>query len=239
MYYNARWYDPALGRFAQADSIVPGGVQGLDRYSYVNNNPMRYTDPSGHDPNHDRCDYYGDCLSAYVKAAITTENGNENRIIKFLRFRDEYDSIGEAQVSDIEMQTPYGEPIRNPQTHEVRKMGLGLRDKNDSCLLGLCTMNQVHDNVSEWAMRRRLQMVYDACTGCTSTDFVMVAALAEDARFFSTDMKMAFSYKSSDSRTKIDWKGYLDKKFPSDSDQTKNKELIQKFTVPPQSVVGN
>jgi hypothetical protein len=27
---------------------VPGGVQGLDRYAYVNNSPMRYTDPSGH-----------------------------------------------------------------------------------------------------------------------------------------------------------------------------------------------
>ncbi len=50
MYYNARWYDPALGRFAQADSIVPPGVQGLDRYAYVNNNPMRYTDPTGHCP---------------------------------------------------------------------------------------------------------------------------------------------------------------------------------------------
>jgi len=47
-YYNARWYDPALGRFAQADTIVPGGVQGLDRYAYVNNNPLVYTDPSGH-----------------------------------------------------------------------------------------------------------------------------------------------------------------------------------------------
>ena len=48
MFYNARWYDPSLGRFAQADSIVPGGVQGYDRYAYVQNNPLRYTDPSGH-----------------------------------------------------------------------------------------------------------------------------------------------------------------------------------------------
>ena len=48
MYYNARWYDPSLGRFAQADSIVPGGVQGYDRYAYVNNNPIKYTDPTGH-----------------------------------------------------------------------------------------------------------------------------------------------------------------------------------------------
>ena len=28
MFYNAGWYDSQLGRFAQADSIVPGGVQG-------------------------------------------------------------------------------------------------------------------------------------------------------------------------------------------------------------------
>jgi RHS repeat-associated protein len=48
LFYNARWYDVSLGRFAQADSIVPPGVQGLDRYSYTNNNPVRYTDPSGH-----------------------------------------------------------------------------------------------------------------------------------------------------------------------------------------------
>ncbi len=50
MYYNARWYDPSLGRFAQADALVPGGVQGYDRYAYVNNDPVRYTDPSGHKP---------------------------------------------------------------------------------------------------------------------------------------------------------------------------------------------
>ncbi len=36
------------GRFAQADTIVPGGVQGYDRYAYTNNNPVKYTDPSGH-----------------------------------------------------------------------------------------------------------------------------------------------------------------------------------------------
>ncbi len=50
MFYNARWYDHTTGRFAQADTIVPGGVQGLDRYAYVNNNPIIYTDPTGRDP---------------------------------------------------------------------------------------------------------------------------------------------------------------------------------------------
>ncbi|NOH02418.1 MAG: RHS repeat-associated core domain-containing protein [Chloroflexi bacterium] len=49
-FYNARWYDPALGRFAQADTIIPQGqgVQAWDRYAYTNNNPVRYNDPTGH-----------------------------------------------------------------------------------------------------------------------------------------------------------------------------------------------
>ena len=48
MFYNARWYDPYLNRFVQADTVVPGGVQGLDRYAYTSNNPVNYVDPSGH-----------------------------------------------------------------------------------------------------------------------------------------------------------------------------------------------
>jgi RHS repeat-associated protein len=57
MFYNARWVDVSLGRFAQADTIIPQGVQGLDRYAYANNNPVIYTDPSGHQI----CDADGYC----------------------------------------------------------------------------------------------------------------------------------------------------------------------------------
>jgi hypothetical protein len=35
--------------FRKRSTIIPGGVQGPDRYAYVNNNPIRYNDPSGHD----------------------------------------------------------------------------------------------------------------------------------------------------------------------------------------------
>ncbi len=49
-FYNSRYYDPSLGRFTQPDSIVqaPSDPQTLNRYSYVCNNPINYTDPSGH-----------------------------------------------------------------------------------------------------------------------------------------------------------------------------------------------
>ena len=91
LFYNARYYDPAIGRFISADTVVPGNASGgmdgialrplavdfheaglvstlnseganadklhwggptnpqvLNRYAYVNNNPMRWTDPTGH-----------------------------------------------------------------------------------------------------------------------------------------------------------------------------------------------
>jgi len=50
LYYHARYYDPTLGRFIAPDSLVPepGAPQSLNRYAYVYNNPLKYTDPTGH-----------------------------------------------------------------------------------------------------------------------------------------------------------------------------------------------
>jgi len=48
-YYGARYYDPELGRFVQAD-VVTGSLQdplSLNRYAYVKNNPLKFVDPSG------------------------------------------------------------------------------------------------------------------------------------------------------------------------------------------------
>ncbi len=50
--YNARFYDPAIGMFISADSIVPNyfDPQTLNRYAYCRNNPLIYVDPNGHKP---------------------------------------------------------------------------------------------------------------------------------------------------------------------------------------------
>jgi len=51
IHMNGRIYDARLGRFLQADSVVDGGsynIQGYNRYSYGQNNPLNGVDPSGH-----------------------------------------------------------------------------------------------------------------------------------------------------------------------------------------------
>lgn len=55
MDYNAHFLNPGLARFTQPDTIIPNpdNPQSLNRYSYTLNNPIRYTDPSGHIP----CEY--------------------------------------------------------------------------------------------------------------------------------------------------------------------------------------
>jgi uncharacterized protein RhaS with RHS repeats len=50
---QARYYDPVIGRFYSNDPVDAasflneGNVQGFGRYTYVNNNPYKYTDPDG------------------------------------------------------------------------------------------------------------------------------------------------------------------------------------------------
>lgn len=49
-YYGARWMDATLGRFTQADTLIPdpGNPLSLDRYAYAYSNPVKYIDPTGH-----------------------------------------------------------------------------------------------------------------------------------------------------------------------------------------------
>ncbi|HET8796424.1 MAG TPA: RHS repeat-associated core domain-containing protein, partial [Thermoanaerobaculia bacterium] len=85
-YMHARYYDAGTGRFLSVDPI-PGEVrkpQSWNMYAYVQNNPLRYTDPSGlalyantADAQKDICTMVGQNCSQYVsfdkngKVAIT------------------------------------------------------------------------------------------------------------------------------------------------------------------------
>ena len=49
IHMNGRIYDADLGRFLQADPLIqaPDNAQSWNAYTYVFNNPLRYTDPTG------------------------------------------------------------------------------------------------------------------------------------------------------------------------------------------------
>ncbi|WP_244283113.1 RHS repeat-associated core domain-containing protein [Leptospira neocaledonica] len=47
-YFKARYYDPVIGRFLQADSVMDiSRPMGMDLYMYTEGNPVKYTDPTG------------------------------------------------------------------------------------------------------------------------------------------------------------------------------------------------
>jgi RHS repeat-associated protein len=86
--YGARFYDPRLGRFVQADTIVPdpGKPITYDRYAYARNNPVIYNDPSGHDVGCSEAD--PKCLDqnaktanaqAQIKAALKNDKDRRNQ----------------------------------------------------------------------------------------------------------------------------------------------------------------
>ena len=49
IYLRSRYYDPEIGRFISRDSFAgfDTSTQSLNRYTYVQNNPVLYADPSG------------------------------------------------------------------------------------------------------------------------------------------------------------------------------------------------
>ena len=54
VYMQARYYDPVIGRFYSNDPVdalghlsTPNGIHGFNRYAYANNNPYKFTDPTG------------------------------------------------------------------------------------------------------------------------------------------------------------------------------------------------
>lgn len=73
---NARIYDPLIGRFMSPDTIIaqPYDGQNFNRYTYVDNNPHTFTDPTGHD----KCDSpVPGCVSVSIGAGLSAEAVNK------------------------------------------------------------------------------------------------------------------------------------------------------------------
>ena len=182
LWYGSRHYDPELGRFIQPDSIVPlasQGVQAWDRYAYVNNNPVRYTDPTGHCIGVITCtltlfgvlpDYFGAMRAmvftkaddAVVAAGIAVQSewlGPQDIPIVM----DAYDSIYTGITGN------------QPSSHHY---GWAQTSEEEG--------NPFDPSVAAQAMEARINDAIDACIQCeTGADKLIVAALAQNGFDFN------------------------------------------------------
>jgi RHS repeat-associated protein len=87
IYMRARYYSPDTKRFISRDSVL-GSItnpQTLDNYSYVNNNPVHFIDPRGHDVEENEEEEqqdWGQALEALGNAENEVEMENEAEIEK-------------------------------------------------------------------------------------------------------------------------------------------------------------
>lgn len=94
-YYGARYYDPVTGRFIQMDPILMGldkmsqeqrnaflsNPQNLNAYAYVQNNPVRYTDPTG---------MYGEDVHYDLTYHLAIKAGLSEGQARIIAYRNQY-----------------------------------------------------------------------------------------------------------------------------------------------------
>ena len=98
LFYNARYYDPGIGRFLSADSIAIGkDSQSRNRYTYVNNNPINATDPTGHCPR-ERGTVDPDCDKAAKDADIANGGSGSGWLYNLLKNSPNWDT---SQINDL------------------------------------------------------------------------------------------------------------------------------------------
>jgi RHS repeat-associated protein len=234
-FYNARFYDPYLGRFISADTVVPepGNPQSLNRFSYVGNNPLKYVDPSGHFP-------WGPVIAGAVvvggvvafnvhygphPVAAMFGNGPDSRGIRIAQAHQSLivDNTTEqvppimlaggiaiqAQWSGFPVDTFEGIKGDPPE-----KLSQGIAQimpsevatfRQEGYIIG---GNPASDpGAAVQAMYAKIHRSVAACTGCSVTDQFVVAAIAQNGFSPETVGKVLEGYGNGDGT--INWGRYF------------------------------
>jgi RHS repeat-associated protein len=130
--FGFRYYGSPLGRFMSADDgtdQVADNPQSWILYSYVRNNPLRYTDPDGHDCIHINTDTgkfegfdSGDCDNSteekansgiYVDGTINTLQFNSSAGSLDFGYTDANGNVGAGTILGVAQPGPVA-PINDP-----------------------------------------------------------------------------------------------------------------------------
>ena len=133
MDYDARAYDPWLGRFIQPDSIVPDtqNPQAHNRYEYVENNPIILIDPSGHrdcDASGKNCVYYDYTKKTVNKNSISTSSKFDitNWLVQAANYTASYDVILRIKASPQRDYLVFRNLVKDGAKFDVKDKILGI-----------------------------------------------------------------------------------------------------------------
>ena len=156
---NARLYDPAVGRFLSPDPNIqaPDMTQNYNRYSYVLNNPLRYTDPTGED-------YHSTNDPEEIKRLIEWLNSRDRTVTGPLNWIAFDFGSGWNHMSDADLLGKYrdfsGRYVFNDATNKFLYSYVS-RGK------GEWVVNGMFLNVNDLAA---WDFIYDLASGCFSND---------------------------------------------------------------------
>jgi len=196
-FYASRWYDPCIMRWIQPDTVIPDVYNplDLDRYAYVENDPVNHNDPTGH------CTDPVECLFA----ALGWGPDSYGIVIATSNINSDTGSIETA--AGIAVQSEFLGPL-DYIIIPGASSGYGIAQTNVKEIksLDLGDLNPLNNADSVKVMQARINSAHKACLQCTDTDFFVVAALAQNNSIAIEDIK----YWSGQAKGNgIAWKEYF------------------------------
>ena len=144
IYMNARYYMPQVGRFISPDTIVPesGNPQSYNRYAYVQNSPVNYIDPTGHN----RDCGMGDPICNGDRSVMAGGWGSVSQQAIADPIEDYYSTgykytpgePGERSNAVRGGTVHNGVDLKSDNTHEVVALSTGVVRVADSCAIDPC-----------------------------------------------------------------------------------------------------
>jgi len=205
-YYGARFYDSAVGRFVSADTVIPQsqGTQAYDRYAYTSNNPIKYTDPTGH---------FICILSCLILPAFAL--GPDLRGLGYVQ--DNVHTVNAVVAAGMSVQSNYYGPWDNYSAIADSIGPAQLMPEEVASLNG----DPLNADDAAIGMGNRIANVVNACPGkCSDTDRLIIAALASNYPGFNAQSaaQLPRIVDPSTGKKVIDWGGYLSNNGDNSSD---------------------
>jgi len=159
-YMQQRYYDPVAGRFLSIDPVITDMEDGdnFNRYYYANNNPYRYIDPDGREPD-DAVKERIRIVSRNLDMSMVARGGGTNRQInKVLQTHAKGSIAATSNAARREVMRKEGIPTsQQPQTqskndsgreytYETPKQGGGTEIKS----VQQQTMDRSHEGQPHW-----------------------------------------------------------------------------------------